>query len=224
MAKTLTTAKAKAFYDRFGAKQDKQGFYEDIALDALVAQLDFSNVGSVFEFGCGTGRFAERLLRDHLPESATYVGIDLSETMRNLATDRLAPWSERATILETNGAGDFGGAHGPFDLIVSTYVFDLLSEHDLRDTLCALRTMLSDGGKLGSVGLTDGATLASKVVTAGWKLAFRINPAWLGGCRPLQIESYLKPGDWTVEHRSTATAWCLTSEVVVLKPVLPAAD
>ena len=37
------------------------------------------------EFGCGTGRLAERLLRDHLPDAATYVAVDSSSTMVSLA-------------------------------------------------------------------------------------------------------------------------------------------
>jgi len=33
----LTHARAKQYYDHFGSKQDSQGFYEDRALDDLVA-------------------------------------------------------------------------------------------------------------------------------------------------------------------------------------------
>ena len=33
----LSRDEAKAFYDRFGAKQDSQGFYEDRALEDLVS-------------------------------------------------------------------------------------------------------------------------------------------------------------------------------------------
>ena len=34
---TLSHSQAKRFYDRFGSKQDKQSFYEDKALDELIA-------------------------------------------------------------------------------------------------------------------------------------------------------------------------------------------
>jgi ubiquinone/menaquinone biosynthesis C-methylase UbiE len=81
MGRTLTTAQAKAFYDRFGARQDAQSFYEDRAIDVLVVHGVFSTATSVFEFGCGTGRFAKRLLAQALPPEARYMGVDVSSAM-----------------------------------------------------------------------------------------------------------------------------------------------
>ena len=46
----------------------------------------------MFEFGCGTGRLAERLLHDHLPEQAIYTAVDISNTMFRLTRERLAQW------------------------------------------------------------------------------------------------------------------------------------
>ncbi len=92
---TLNKEKLRQFYDRFGSKQDKQGFYEDAALDALIRHGEFQSAQSVFEIGCGTGKLAARLLSDHLPDSARYVGIDLSSTMADLCADDAT--SESAT-------------------------------------------------------------------------------------------------------------------------------
>ena len=58
----LTRSQAQTFYDRFGRKQDAQAFYEDGALDDLIDHAAFEQVEKVFELGCGTGRFASRLL------------------------------------------------------------------------------------------------------------------------------------------------------------------
>lgn len=63
----LTRSQARRFYDHFGAKQDSQAFYEDAALDDLMRHADCAQAQSVFEFGCGTGRFAAQLLTKHLP-------------------------------------------------------------------------------------------------------------------------------------------------------------
>jgi SAM-dependent methyltransferase len=68
--RTLSPARAKAFYDRFGRKQDAQAFYEDAALDDLVSHASFGTARTVFELGCGTGRLAVTLLRERLPEAA----------------------------------------------------------------------------------------------------------------------------------------------------------
>jgi len=69
---------ARRFYDRFGCRQDTQGFYENPALDDLVKYADFEHARSVLEFGCGTGSFARRLLETDLPVKAHYLGLDIT--------------------------------------------------------------------------------------------------------------------------------------------------
>jgi SAM-dependent methyltransferase len=101
--RVLSTEETRRFYDRFGAKQDRQ-FYEAAPLDHMLAHGDFGHAASVFELGCGTGRFAERLLREHLHPHARYLGVDLSTTMVGLATRRLAPWRERASVQLSEGS------------------------------------------------------------------------------------------------------------------------
>jgi hypothetical protein len=39
----------------------------------LIAHVGFGEAHAVFEFGCGTARFAEELLADHLPPDSRYV-------------------------------------------------------------------------------------------------------------------------------------------------------
>ena len=63
----LTLQQTREFYNQFGAKQDSQSFYERPAIDELIAHSNFSEAHSVFEFGCGTGRFADELLSGPLP-------------------------------------------------------------------------------------------------------------------------------------------------------------
>ena len=64
----LTHDEARRVYDRIGAGQDSQAFYEDRATRLLIRHGAFERARSVLEFGCGTGRFAARLLARHLPE------------------------------------------------------------------------------------------------------------------------------------------------------------
>lgn len=74
----FTPDDARRFYDRFGSRQDTQGFYENPALDDLVKYADFEHARSVLEFGCGTGSFARRLLETDLPAMAHYLGLDIT--------------------------------------------------------------------------------------------------------------------------------------------------
>ena len=52
----LSPAQARAVYDRVGASQDRQGWYEKAAVDEAVAHGAFETARSVVEVGCGTGR------------------------------------------------------------------------------------------------------------------------------------------------------------------------
>lgn len=67
MSRTLSHGKAKAFYDRLGRRQDWQAFFEDRAVEDMIEHGCFGRARAVCEFGCGTGRLAQRLLREFLP-------------------------------------------------------------------------------------------------------------------------------------------------------------
>jgi len=105
----LTRSQARTFYDRFGKKQDTQAFYEDAVLDDVIDHAAFEQAEKVFEFGCGTGRFASRLLVKHLSPSASYLGIDLSQTMIAIAEQRVLPYKERAKVAQSDGSMHFEG-------------------------------------------------------------------------------------------------------------------
>jgi SAM-dependent methyltransferase len=128
---TLSRSAARALYDRIGRWQDTQRFYEDRATADLIAHADLCNARAVFEFGAGTGRLAERLLRDHLPATARYHGIDISSTMVALARERQSPWATRTVVEQSDGSPRFGGPERQFDRFLSTYVLDLLSSQDI---------------------------------------------------------------------------------------------
>ena len=103
-ARFITHEQARRFYDRIGRGQDARPVSERRALDALAAHGDFARAKAVVEFGCGTGRFGARLLRERLPGGATYLGLDVSPHMVALAGAAVAPWAGRASIELTDGA------------------------------------------------------------------------------------------------------------------------
>ena len=214
----LSRDEAKAFYDRFGAKQDSQGFYEDAPLAELVEQADFDEAEAVFEFGCGTGRFAEGLLEHHLPLTASYRGVDLSETMVTLAQARVERFEDRAEVALSDGSMRMDAPGGTVDRVVSTYVLDLLPDEDIRRFLGESLRVLTGDGKLCLVGLTRGTTVLSRLVTFAWTLVHRLRPAWVGGCRPLRMIDYLNDGDWEIQYRRVITRYGIPSEIIVATP------
>ena len=214
----LSPAEAAAVYDRIGRAQDTQAFYEDAAVDALIAHGGFGAARSIFEVGCGTGRVAERLLRDHCPAEACYRGVDVSTTMVDIARERLAVYADRATVTTTDGACAYESPTASYDRVLATYVFDLLAPAAIRAGLAEAHRMLRPGGRLCVAGLTWGTRPVGRVVSAAWAALHRVRPQWVGGCRPLRLRRLLAPQRWTVQHHEVVQAWGVPSEVLVATP------
>jgi ubiquinone/menaquinone biosynthesis C-methylase UbiE len=209
---------AKRFYDRFGGWQDAQ-LYERAALKLLIAHSDFEHASAVFEVGCGTGRLAEALLRRHLADNATYLGIDISTTMIKIARRRLAPWAGRVTLQEADGTVQQRYADGVFDRFVATYVLDLLPETAINQVLSEAHRLLRRDGKVCLVTSTEGVTPFSRVISSIWRRVYAFNPRLVGGCRPLCLTTFLDPDDWKTEYRSVICSFGICSEMVIASPI-----
>ena len=214
----LTRSQAQSFYDRFGKKQDSQGYYEDAALDDLIGHAAFEQAASVFELGCGTGRFACRLLNKCLPQSAAYLGVDLSRTMIDIAEQRLSVYAGRAKVAPSDGSMRFPCPDHSVDRVVATYVLDLLSEMDIRQALDESRRVLMLQGRICLVSLGGGVTFGSRIVGALWSMAFRLHAPLVGGCRPIRLESFFDQADWSVDYRHVVAPFGVPSEVLTATP------
>ena len=215
----LSRREARAVYDRIGAWQDTQAFYEGPALDTLIAHGAFEDAWDVFEVGCGTGRVAEHLLRERCPLGARYEGVDLSGEMVQVARERLAPFGARATVRQTDGALAFNRPEGSQDRIVATYVLDLLSREDARTLLDGAHRLLGERGRLCVTGLTWGTEVLSGAVSHLWDTMHTLRPAWVGGCRPVRVQPRLDEARWREQHHAVVTAWGVPSEVLIVTPV-----
>lgn len=211
----LTREEVRAFYDRFGALQDRQAFYEDIATRDLVAHANFEQARTVFEFGCGTGRFAADLLSHRLAENSSYMGSDLSATMLGIARRRLEQFGARAQVQLTDGALHLATSDATVDRFVSNYVLDLLPANDVATLLAEAHRVLTADGRLCLVSGTRGVTAVSRFVSSAWARLHRLRPALVGGCRPIELLDFLDEHDWEVEYRNVVIGFGIPSEVVV---------
>jgi ubiquinone/menaquinone biosynthesis C-methylase UbiE len=211
----LSHQEVRGFYDRFGSKQDWQRFYEDIATEALFENAELSKAEAVVEFGCGTGRFAEKLLEKHLPLKAEYIGVDISETMVALARKRLHRFGPRAQVLRSDGSLHLPFEPGTFDRFVANYVLDLLTLDDDRTLLQEAWRVLTESGIIGLVSLTHGFTPASRVVERIWSAVHAVRPMLVGGCRPTSLLKIVMEPDWRLRYHGRFTRLGVPSETVV---------
>lgn len=215
---TLTPREAGRVYDRIGRFQDWQRFYEGPATRALEADAAFTSARAVFELGCGTGAYAERLLDGPLPAGALYRGVDVSSHMVDLASDRLRRFGERARVELVPGEPPLPGPARAFDRFLGIYVLDLLSDDLAAGLLQEAHRLLTDDGRLCLVGLAEGETGPARAVCSVWEAVWRRSPSLVGGCRPVDIPRLLDDR-WRIDHVRTVTAWAVTSQVVVARPV-----
>lgn len=211
----LTRDQARRVYDRIGARQDTQAFYEDRATALLIEHGEFGSAHRVLELGCGTGRFALRLLSEHLPADAHYRALDLSPTMVRLARERLAPFASRAEVVLTDGSPPAAEPTASRDRFVSTYVLDLLPDEDIALVLREAHRILSPAGLLCLTSLSTGIGPLSRFVARTWSWVHGLRPALVGGCRPLELTAWVSSGEWRVRHHSRVAPFGVPSEVLV---------
>jgi len=213
----FTVEQARAFYDRFGRRQDWQSFYEDPAIRLLIEHGAFEQAHRVIEFGCGTGRLAERLLRHCLPADSSYLGIDLSRTMVGIARERLRPWAERVEIRLSDGSSALPESDASADRFLSTYVFDLLSAGQIEAVLKEAHRVLRAEGLLCVVSLTHGRGTFGGLVCAAWKRIHALSPKLVGGCRPLELAEFVG-GEWRIVYNDSVSSFGIASQVLVAEP------
>lgn len=205
----------REFYDRFGKKQDSQAFYEDPAVEVLIRNAAFDRAEGVVEFGCGTGRFAARLLSEHLSDSAHYWGCDVSGTMVELARIRTRSFGTRAEIVRTDGELSLPLSDSSRDRFVCNYVLDLLAAEEADEIVAEARRILKVGGLVCSVSITDGIGPLSRLVMTLWKGIYALRPSIVGGCRPVHLSRHLVSPGWEIVHQSKVAAFGVASEVFV---------
>jgi SAM-dependent methyltransferase len=214
---TLSRPEVRRVYDRIGRKQDTQAFYEDRATANLVPQLDLANAHAVFEFGCGTGRFAASLLRNHLPETATYCAVDISPVMAAIARERLAPFGSRVEVRLTEGEPPTGEPSEFYDRFISNFVLDLLSVEDIDAVVHEAHRILCPGGLLGLSSLTEGFTPASRAFGWLWAQVHSLRPTIVGGCRALELLKLLSQNEWQILHHGRVAPLGIALEAVVAR-------
>jgi ubiquinone/menaquinone biosynthesis C-methylase UbiE len=216
MVRTLTSDEARRYYERFALKQDRQGWYEEAALDWLVAHGRFDQAENVLEIGCGTGQLAAKLIGQHMPDHARYTGLDISAEMLRISRERLR--DPRARLLQCDATMPLPISDKCVDRLVIAYVLDLLSETEARALINeASRVLASDGLLcLASLSRSSSGNLAW-ALSRLWSMAQRLAPLRVGGCRPIDLAGALDPDIWHIAQRVTVQPWSVASEALIAR-------
>jgi ubiquinone/menaquinone biosynthesis C-methylase UbiE len=168
---------------------------------------------SVLEVAVGTGLAFVEILG--LNPTGQNEGIDLTEEMLSRAKQKAKRLATMNYVLKTGDAYDLEYSDNRFDLVVNNYMCDLLPEDDFSDVLTEFERVLRPGGRLVMVNMTKAEHWYNSV----WELVYRMNPAWLGGCRGVYLKLYLESVGFVDVRREFISQMTFPSEVIYgLKP------
>jgi ubiquinone/menaquinone biosynthesis C-methylase UbiE len=196
-------SRTAAFYDEVVA--EKQATAKEMAIDLLVRQP-----GERFlEAGCGTGWALSRILRGTGIVNA--YGVDLAPGMLAVARERLSKAGLTSPLILADArALPFRDAS--FDCLLTSYTLEVLSLADIRAVLVECQRVLSPGGRIVVVNLTEGEG-SDAAMTDDWKRRYAIDPENFGGARPLHASSLLEEAGFVnLTRRYSGPDW--PSEVV----------
>lgn len=169
---------------------------------------DIRDGEDVLEVAVGTGLAFVKILEAN--PSGHNEGVDLTSAMLIRAERRAARTGLECYRLRVGDAYDLPFPDDRFDVVVNTYMFDLLPERDFVAVLQGFRRVLRPGGRLAVVNMTHGMRWYNGI----WNRLYRMNPALLGGCRSVSLEPILRQCGFRVTTKEYISQCTFPSEVI----------
>ena len=173
-----------------------------------LAWADIQDGEQILEVAVGTGLSFKHILQ--LNKSGFNYGIDLTPAMLKKAQKRARRSGQSNYALALGDAYNLEFPDNQFDLVLNSYMFDLLPETDFVPVLREFQRVLKPGGRLIQINMTPGKAWFNHL----WEGLYRIHPAILGGCRGVQMEDPFREAGFTDVERVYISQRTFPSEVV----------
>lgn len=162
----------------------------------------------VLEVAVGTGLSFRRLLQQN-PNGWTE-GVDLTPAMLKRARRRASRSGIATYRLAPGDAYALAFPDASFDLVLNSYMFDMLPVADFVPVLGEFLRVLKPGGRLVMVNMTQGVRWYNHV----WEGVYRLYPPLMGGCRGVVVAPFLRDAGFVNARRAYVSQWTFPSEVV----------
>lgn len=163
---------------------------------------------AVLEVAVGTGLTFAEIVKAN-PRGVNE-GIDLTDAMLRRARARVEPIGGRHVRLALGDAYALQFPDDHFDVLVNNYMFDLLPQGDFASVLSEFRRVLKPGGRIVLVNMTKAARWSEQIAEA----IYRLRPEWMGGCRGVLLEPYLREAGFSDVHREIISQFTFPSEIL----------
>ncbi len=191
------------FYDAWAALTESHARRRSLQLAAI------RDGTSLIEVAIGTGlAFLSAAKRN---PNGKNVGIDISKGMLAKARRRLRKAGIGGADLSVGSALDIRHPDSSFDLLLNSYMFDLLDQDDWPKVLSEFHRVLKPGGRLVMVNMTVGERFGSGLYDRLYHLSSKL----MGGCRGVRLAPYLAEAGFTVQSREYVQQTFFPSEVIL---------
>jgi demethylmenaquinone methyltransferase/2-methoxy-6-polyprenyl-1,4-benzoquinol methylase len=180
-----------ATYDGYAPFYADVTVWEEETRDTVVARADIREGQRVLDCGCGPGTVVLEAA-ERVGPSGEVCGVDLSPKMLAEATQRAerAGLEDRISLQRADLYAGLPFESDSFDVVISTYVFDLIDTPELPKLMAELVRVLKPGGRLvlGSWTFGEGSHRSSSDLYV--EVYERIKVAF--ACRPLHLQPCLE--------------------------------
>lgn len=209
MARVLSKAEVVAVYAGKASRYDLWAKLTESRARQRVLELAAVRDGeAILEVAVGTGLLFTELLQRN-PHGRND-GVDLTEPMLDQARQKAARTGATNWTLRLGDAYALDYPDASFDLLCNCYMFDLLPEGDFATVLSQFHRVLRPRGRLVLANLSCSQGVTYRL----WDFLYRINPAWVGGCRAVQLTGELLRAGFAIEVREQVTQLTIATEVI----------
>jgi ubiquinone/menaquinone biosynthesis C-methylase UbiE len=163
---------------------------------------------SVLEVAIGTGLTFQEILKAN--PNGQNIGVDLTPAMLEKARSRIGKLGLANYHVSLGDAYYLKFPDNQFDLLMNSYMFDLLPEKDFVLVLKEFKRVLKPNGRIVLVNMTKGEHFYERF----WETVYRINPRWLGGCRGVLLSEAIRQAGFTDITRETVSQMGFPSEII----------
>ncbi len=197
-------------YDKLSKTYDIWGKLAEARARARAIDLaDIRNGQTILEVAVGTGLGFYEIVRRN--PNGTNIGVDISRGMLQKAEIRLGQLSDANYELKIGNAFHLDEENGRFDLLVNSYMFDLIAFDQMDAILEEFNRVLKKGGNLILVNMTEGESFGSGI----YSLIYRLSPKSFGGCRGVKLADKLHAHGFVVKTREYYQQLWFPSEVIL---------
>ena len=198
-------SQVKRNYDRLSGFYDLlSGQAESAIFQRAVDLLRSRKIERLLDIGCGTGRGLVEL-KNNAPDSASYVGVDLSFKMcRKALQKNLEVMNSNVLVLPFISSS--------FDAVIFSFSIEIIPEELIRLVFDEGSRVLKPGGVVCVICMADAPT--RNFISRLYSWAHKKFPKVVD-CRPISILQFLNENQFMIKHKEIRALYGMPVEIVM---------